>query len=115
MSPPSSLLLPQHLTPQNSYVSFDPYQRGRMRDASINSYVPVYELGSVITNTGIATVYKSKKADFKEGEIVTGNLGLENYSVVAKEQLAGFQKVDNKYNLPLSNYTGALGMPGLSA
>ena len=86
-----------------------------MRDASINSYMPAYELGSVITNTGIATVYKSKNADFKEGEIVTGNLGLENYSVVAKEQLAGFQKVDNKYKLPLSNYTGALGMPGLSA
>jgi len=86
-----------------------------MRDASVKSYSPPYDLGSVLPNGGVAAVYKSKNADFKEGEIVTGNLGSENYSVVTKDQLAGFQKIDNKYNLPLSNYTSALGMPGLTA
>jgi NADPH-dependent curcumin reductase CurA len=86
-----------------------------MRDPSIKSYSPPYDLGSVVSNGGVATVYKSKNADFKEGEIVTGHLGSENYSVVTKDQLVGFQKIDNKYNLPLSNYTSALGMPGLTA
>lgn len=100
----------------NSYISFDPYQRGRMRDASIKSYSAAYDLGSVVTNGGVASVYKSKNADFKEGDIVVaGSIGTEKYSVVTKEQLAYIQKIDNKYNLPLSNYTGALGMPGLTA
>ena len=38
------------------YVSFDPYQRGRMRPAHIKSYTPAFELNSAITNGGIADV-----------------------------------------------------------
>ncbi|KAL1581614.1 hypothetical protein WHR41_09685, partial [Cladosporium halotolerans] len=36
------------------YVSFDPYQRGRMRPSHFKSYNPAYELNSAITNGGIA-------------------------------------------------------------
>ena len=35
---------------KNLYASFDPYQRGRMRDASIKSYSPAYEIGKPINN-----------------------------------------------------------------
>ncbi|KAF8254163.1 NAD(P)-binding protein [Wilcoxina mikolae CBS 423.85] len=100
---------------KNLFISFDPYQRGRMRDASIKSYVPAFPLGSVITNNGVGKVIKSNNPDFPEGQLVVGNLGTEIYSVVSKEQLAGYTKIDNKYNLPLSNFTSALGMPGLTA
>jgi NADPH-dependent curcumin reductase CurA len=35
---------------KNIYASFDPYQRGRMRDPSKKSYSPPYQLGQPITN-----------------------------------------------------------------
>jgi NADPH-dependent curcumin reductase CurA len=86
-----------------------------MRDASIPSYVPAFPLGSPVTNQGVAQVIKSKNPHFQEGDLVVGHVGTENYSVILKDQLEGFQKIDNKYNLPLSNYLSALGMPGLTA
>jgi NADPH-dependent curcumin reductase CurA len=86
-----------------------------MRDVSIPSYSPAFPLGSVINNQGISKIVKSNNPDFKEGELVVGSVGTENYSVVPKGQLASFVKVDNKYNLPLSKYISALGMPGLTA
>jgi NADPH-dependent curcumin reductase CurA len=86
-----------------------------MRDASIKSYAPAYRLGGVINNGGVGKVVKSNNPDYPEGQLVVGPLGTENYSVVPKEQLAEVTKIDNKYNLPLSNFTSALGMPGLTA
>ena len=66
------------ITTQNFYCSFDPYQRGRLRDAAIKSYTPAYPLGSVLTNFSIARVLKSACDRFKEGDvIVSGELGLE--------------------------------------
>jgi len=109
-SPPTGGLITKNL-----YVSFDPYQRGRMRDASIKSYSPPMQLNNVVDNTGVAEVLASDHPDFKKGDIVFGWLGTENYSAVPKEAMARFKKIDNKYNLPLSNYTGALGMAGLTA
>ncbi|RPB22212.1 NAD(P)-binding protein [Terfezia boudieri ATCC MYA-4762] len=100
---------------KNFYVSLDPYQRSRMRPANIKSYSPAFQLNSVVTNKGISEVVKSNNPDFKIGELVVGHVGTENYSVVPKERLAGFVKVDNKHNLPLSYFVGALGMPGLTA
>jgi len=86
-----------------------------MRDASIKSYSPAYRLGGVINNGGVGKVVKSNNPDYPEGQLVVGSLGTEIYSVVPKEQLAELTKIDNKYNLPLSNFTSALGMPGLTA
>lgn len=100
---------------KNLYVSFDPYLRGRMRDASIPSYTPAFPLGSVVVNDGVSEVVKSANPDFKEGELVVGHVGMENYSVFPKEKVSGLRKLNNTYNLPLSNYLSALGMPGLTA
>ncbi|KAL7269648.1 hypothetical protein RUND412_007668 [Rhizina undulata] len=100
---------------KNYYVSFDPYQRGRMRDPSIKSYASAFALGKPITNSGVSKVLKSDYSEFKEGDIVTGHIGTEEYTVVPKEGVKGFRKVDNKYNLPLSYFVGVLGMPGLTA
>jgi NADPH-dependent curcumin reductase CurA len=103
-------------------MSFDPYLRGRMRDPNIKSYAPAFIVGKPITNDGIGEVYASKNPKFKKGELVFLHIGAEKYSVISAKQLEGttkdldgYTKVDNKYNLPLSNYIGALGMPGLTA
>lgn len=40
------------VTLKNIYASFDPYQRGRMRDPSIKSYMPAYTTGEPV-NGGV--------------------------------------------------------------
>lgn len=86
-----------------------------MRDAKVESYSPPFPLGSVITNGGILQVLKSDSSDFKAGDLINGFVGTEEYSIVPKEQLAGFKILDNPYNLDPKIFLGALGMPGLTA
>lgn len=100
---------------KNIYISFDPYQRGRMRDPKIKSYSAAYEVGKPINNGGVAEVIKSDNPDFKEGDIIKGMSSIENYSALTAEQAKAWTKVHNPHNLPLSNFIGALGMPGLTA
>ena len=51
---------------QNMYFSFDPYQRGRMREAHIELYAPAYPINEPINNSAIARVLRS--ANFEIGE-----------------------------------------------
>ncbi|TKA70588.1 hypothetical protein B0A49_02809 [Cryomyces minteri] len=105
------------ITTKNYYVSFDPYQRGRMRDPSIKSYSPPFELGKPITNRAICKVLKSDDPKFKEGDTIISEAGTptEEYSALP-EQIANMAKVlDNPYNLDPKVFVGALGMPGLTA
>ena len=101
------------VTTQNFYVSFDPYQRGRMREPNKKSYAPPFQLGEPITNSAVAKVIKSANEKFQEGDIVIGMLGTEEYSVVPNTDL--LRKLENPYNLDPKLYVGALGMPGLTA
>jgi len=103
------------LITKNLYASFDPYQRGRMRDPSKKSYSPPFVLGEPITNNSIAKVLKSSNPSFKAGDLIRGLLPIEEYSTVTKDQAAGLKKIENPYNLDLKVFIGALGMPGLTA
>ena len=98
---------------KNYYFSFDPYQRGRMRAPGSKSYLPPFTLGQPITNAGIGKVLKSNDEKFKEGDLVIGTMGIEEYSVT--ESPSRFRKLENPYNLDPIIYLGALGMPGLTA
>ncbi|KAI5844024.1 hypothetical protein DFP73DRAFT_573565 [Morchella snyderi] len=100
---------------KNGVVSFDPYMRGRMRPADIESYSPPFTLNAPIDSAGVSKVIKSDSPDFKEGDIVAGSVGVEEYTVVPKEKLSDFRVIDNKEGLPLTYYLGVLGMPGLTA
>lgn len=84
-------------------------------ETETESYYPAYKLNAPINSPGISRVFKSDNADFKEGEIVKGDTGMEEYTVVSAEHTKGFSKVENPHNLPLSYFLGALGMPGLIA
>ncbi|KAI9784377.1 MAG: hypothetical protein M1835_003604 [Candelina submexicana] len=104
------------ITTKNYYISFDPYQRGRMRDPSIESYSPPFALGEPITNSGICKVLKSDNPKFKEGDIITAMVGTEEYSIVPANVVnSTARRIDNQYNLDLKLFLGALGMPGLTA
>ncbi len=104
------------ITTQNFYVSFDPYQRGRMRAPESKSYFPPFELGKAITNSAVAKVLKSSNSKFNEGDVVVGMIGTEEYSIVSAEVTNSMvRKLDNPHNLDPRLFIGALGMPGLTA
>ena len=66
------------ISTKNLYCSFDPYQRGRMREAHVKSYMPAYELGKPLTNWSVGRVLKSACDRYKEGDlVVSGFIGLE--------------------------------------
>ena len=100
---------------KNLYASFDPYQRGRMRTPEKKSYTPPYTLGEPLTNAVVAKIVKSSNPKFKAGDIVTGGLNFEEYSLVPKQVADTLRKIENPYNLDLKVFLGALGMPGLTA
>ncbi|KAF4439118.1 hypothetical protein F53441_12669, partial [Fusarium austroafricanum] len=99
------------------YASFDPYLRGKMRDPSIKSYAPAFELNSPIVNGTLGKVIKSNNSDFAEGDLVTGFLPLAEYNRVDKDTIPkiNMRKVHNPHNLDLGLFLGPLGMPGLTA
>jgi NADPH-dependent curcumin reductase CurA len=56
-----------------TYMSLDPYMRGRMDDA--RSYVPPTAIGDVMTAEGVATVIESHHPDYAAGDIVLARTG----------------------------------------
>lgn len=98
------------------YVSFDPYQRGRMRAPEIKSYSAPFELNKPVTNFAIVTVLKSDNDKFKPDDVayVIG-AGTEEYTVVSGELAKMANVLDNPYKLDPQYFIGALGMPGLTA
>lgn len=58
------------------YLSVDPYMRGRMQDAK--SYIAPFQLNEAITGGVLAEVIASESPQFKQGDIVNGNLKWEN-------------------------------------
>ncbi|KAF4616131.1 hypothetical protein D9613_011267 [Agrocybe pediades] len=96
-------------------VSVDPYMRGRMRDASIESYAPAFHLNESIDGFGVAVVVRSESSEAKKGDYVYGMIQYQNYNIVKDLKSTNLSKFVNSENLPLSTYVGVLGMPGKTA
>jgi NADPH-dependent curcumin reductase CurA len=103
------------VTTKNLYASFDPYQRGKMRNPDKKSYSPPYTIGEPIGNAVIAKIIKSSNPKLNAGDIVVGAFRFEEYSVLKKESADILRKIENPYNFDLKVFLGALGMPGLTA
>lgn len=91
------------------YLSLDPYQRGRMRDAA--SYAAAVGIGEVMTGGIVGEVAASQNAKFKVGDIVEDRLGWQEYAIGGGPTL---RKVDPSL-APVSTANGVLGMPGMTA
>jgi len=102
---------------KNYYISYDPYQRGRMRGPEAKSYSMPFELGQPITNRAISKVIRSDNSDFKAGDVIIAmdSVGTEEYSVLEEGPTSRARKLENPYNLDPRIFIGALGMPGLTA
>ncbi|KAJ9701780.1 hypothetical protein PVL29_006940 [Vitis rotundifolia] len=96
---------------KNLYLSCDPYMRPRMTYTT-DSYVNSFKPGSVIEGYGVAKVLDSGHPNFSKGDLVWGFTGWEEYGLITStEMLIKIPTTD----VPLSYYTGILGMPGLTA
>ena len=92
-----------------TYVSVDPYMRGRMRDVA--SYAEPVKIGEVMTGGAVAEVVESRNPAYQAGDIVEGMLGWQQYAVSSGAEL---RKIDPSL-APVSTALGVLGMPGLTA
>ena len=94
---------------RSRYLSVDPYMRGRMSDRK--SYVPPFAVNEVINGGVVGEVIDSRSNALKPGDIVTGQLPWQLYSVAGAGEL---RKVDPTL-APVTTALGVLGMPGLTA
>uniref|UniRef100_A0A5B7BVA4 Putative 2-alkenal reductase (NADP(+)-dependent) n=1 Tax=Davidia involucrata TaxID=16924 RepID=A0A5B7BVA4_DAVIN len=93
------------------YLSCDPYMRNRMKNISYADAEP-FTPGSPVSGFGVGKVLDSGHPNFTKGDLVWGITKWEEYSLIATvETLFKIQHTD----VPLSYYTGILGMPGMTA
>src|SRR5262245_55803878 len=62
-----------------SHLSLDPAMRGWMNEGK--SYIRPVEIGEVMRAGAAGTVVKSKHPRFKEGDVVTGGFGVQQYAL----------------------------------
>ncbi|CAH9109262.1 unnamed protein product [Cuscuta europaea] len=105
---------------KNMYLACDPYLIHRMsqhdHSDNIDLLLP-FNLGSVIEGFGVCKVLKSSDPGFKAGDHVWGITGWEEYSLIKNPSIL-FKIQPNVHDdgdVPLSYYTGILGMVGLTA
>ena len=94
---------------RNSYVSVDPYMRGRMSDAK--SYVPPFALGEALRGGAVGRVLASRDERWPVGTWVVHDHGWREAAIL---QGRGIRTVDPAA-APVSTALGVLGMPGLTA
>jgi NADPH-dependent curcumin reductase len=96
---------------RHSYLSLDPYMRGRMDDAK--SYAPPQPLNQVMIGGTVGEVIASMHPKFAVGDQVAGMGGWQEYSIVNASTPA-VRKIDTSH-IPISAYLGAVGMTGVTA
>ncbi|XP_010492633.1 PREDICTED: NADP-dependent alkenal double bond reductase P1-like [Camelina sativa] len=100
---------------KNLYLSCDPYMRVRMSkpDPSTAALAQAYAPGQPIFGYGVSRVIESGHPDYKKGDLLWGIVGWEEHSVITPMTHMHF-KIQHT-DVPLSYYTGLLGMPGMTA
>lgn len=93
----------------NSWLSVDPYMRGRMND--VKSYTPPFELNAPMQGGAIGTVVESRSDRFKEGDSVQHFAGWRDEAVLPADQVQPLPQLD----VAPQAYLGQLGMPGMTA
>jgi NADPH-dependent curcumin reductase CurA len=100
---------PGEVQVRNSWMTVDPYMRGRMND--VQSYSPPFQLGEAMQGGAVGEVIASGDPAFKVGDAVQSFFGWrEAFNAPA----AAVQKLDT-HGLPPQAFLGVAGMPGLTA
>ncbi|KAL7106423.1 hypothetical protein ACP275_07G112700 [Erythranthe tilingii] len=96
---------------KNLYLSCDPYMLGRMKKLE-GHYVDSLTLGAPIIGYGVSRVMESSHPDYEKDDLLWGFVGWEEYTLITN--LTTCFKIQHK-DVPLSYYTGLLGMAGMTA
>lgn len=71
---------------RNSWLSVDPYMRGRMIDRE--SYVPPFQIGQPMQGGAVGHVIESRNPDYAEGDLVSHMAGWRDEAVVTAADMA---------------------------
>jgi len=91
------------------YLSCDPTQRGWM---ARDTYLPAVGLGDVMRSFGVGRVVESRHSDYREGQLVQGLLGWQDYALLDGAS-ARFSVVPEGVPIPIA--MSVLGITGLTA
>ena len=100
---------PGEVLVRHTFLSLDPYMRGRLSDAK--SYAKPQEVGAVMGGGTVGIVEASNNPRFRVDGAVVGMGGWQRYELSDGAML---RAVDAK-SVPIQAYLGALGMPGVTA
>ena len=100
---------PGEMLLRTSYLSLDPYMRGRMNDTK--SYAEPVKLGEVMTGQVVAQVVDTNCDGFEAGDYVLAGNGWQDYAV---SDGVGIRNLGKSPENP-SWFLGILGMPGYTA
>lgn len=99
---------------RNLYLSLDPTNRIWMSDQP--QYMPPVAIGEVMRGGGIGRVVASRNPAFKEGDLVNGLVGWQDYSVAGgPSELFPPSVIPDGLPIPMTTLMGACGMTGLTA
>lgn len=94
---------------RTTYLSLDPYMRGRMSEAK--SYAAPVEIGDVMVGATVSEVVESRSPKRQPGDMVLAYVGWQSHAVVDARHT---RKLDPEA-APVSTALGVLGMPGFTA
>ena len=100
---------PGEVLVRNTYLSVDPYMRGRMND--VKSYVPPFALDAAMDGGAVGEVVASGSAAFAVGDTVLHHAGWRTHALLPERDV----RIVDASVLPASTYLGALGMTGMTA
>jgi NADPH-dependent curcumin reductase CurA len=100
---------PGEVLVRNTYLSVDPYMRGRMNDA--RSYLPPFRLDAPLEGGAVGEVLASGDDRVPVGATVLHQAGWREHALLPGGQV----RVVDVSRVPASAYLGVLGMPGMTA
>ncbi|HVU03459.1 MAG TPA: NADP-dependent oxidoreductase [Polyangiaceae bacterium] len=101
---------PGQVLVKHSYLSIDPYMRGRMSDRA--SYAKPVGIGELMVGGTVGTVVESRSERFRKGDVLVGYGGWQEYALFSD---ADRQVLAVAGSLPISTALGVCGMPGATA
>ena len=94
---------------RTTWMSVDPYMRGRMRDRP--SYIAPFQVGAALEGAAVGVVERSADDRFKPGDFVSHFSGWRDYALADASTVS---KIDLSA-APAPAWLGPLGVPGFTA
>ena len=104
-------LLENQILIEVTFLSVDPYMRGRMND--MKSYAEPVKIGGLMVGESVGKVIQSRSEKYTIGDIVTAHLGWQTHIVADDDSL--FVRRVYPDLAPIQAYLGVAGMPGRTA